>query len=151
MIPIVYINTESDPFVDEIMTLQKVLETRTRDTLRPVLNRPVFIAESGHGPAVIRCMAVFRRPLIATSREDWDDFRRWTRIAPGSSYDWTEDTRKKYMYPVQNVTPVAPFIPPKGIRHGRVWMELDERNLPVGIDLPLIQCYNRCEPMKGGR
>jgi hypothetical protein len=126
MTPIVYINTSSAPFIEKIIALEKVLETRDRDTLRPIINRPVYIAESGHGPAIVRCSAVFLAPLVVRSGAAWDDLRPWTCIEPGTLYDWTEKTRVKFLYPVQRVVKVPPFPVPEGKRHWTTWIECNE-------------------------
>lgn len=127
MIPVVFINCRRFPFVRQIMSFDKPIETRTRNMLRAVVGRPVLVAETGNGRPVVQCMAVFGQPLAVRSREEWERYRALACIPSGSAYDWQPDTKVKYLYPVTYVRQVTSFTPPEGIRHGRVWMEFDER------------------------
>ena len=124
MIPVVFINCSSVPFLDDILAGKKTIETRTRDTLRTVsaMGRRVYLAETGHGRPVIRASAVIGsgRPV---DRSDFDCVRIRTCIPVGSRYDWQPGTKVKYCYQLYDVRPVEPFTPPEGVRHGRVWME----------------------------
>lgn len=126
MIPVVFINCRSLPFLDDILAGRKTIETRTRDTLRTVsdMGRRVYLAETGKGRPVIRASAVIGsgRPV---DRSDFDCVRRRTCIPVGSRYDWQPDTKVKYCYNLYDVRPVEPFTPPEGRRHGRVWMEYE--------------------------
>lgn len=126
MIPVVYINCHSVPFVRLIMGRTKLDETRTRDMLRAVVGRPVYVAETGNGPATVRCMVTFLPGREITSARDWKRNRNRHRVPVGSKYDWRAETRKKWAYEIADVIPVEPFTPPEGVRHGRVWMEYDE-------------------------
>lgn len=124
MIPVVFINCRVAPFIDLIMRMLKLYETRTRDTLRSVVGQRVLLAETGRGRRpLVRCSAVIGQPVIVRSRSDWRRFRKACRIAPGSTYDWQPGTNVKYLYPLLDVVPLDPFTPPEDTRHGRVWME----------------------------
>ena len=122
MTPVVFINCRELPFLDDILAGRKTIETRTRDTLRSVAGQRVYLAETGHGRPVIRAVAVigWGRKM---DRIDWECLRKRTCIPVGSRYDWQPDTRVKYGYTLFDVTPIIPFTPPEGVRHGRVWME----------------------------
>lgn len=125
MIPVVFINCRSIPFLDLIISGEKNIETRNRDTLRSVVetgNR-VYLAETGNGRPVVRASAVIGsgRPV---DRIDWECVRKRTCVPVGSKYDWQPDTKVKYCYDLFDVRPVEPFTPPEGVRHGRVWMEV---------------------------
>ena len=125
MIPVVFINCRSIPFLDLIISGEKNIETRNRDTLRSVVetgNR-VYLAETGNGRPVVRASAVIcsGRPV---DRIDWECVRKRTCVPVGSKYDWQPDTKAKYCYDLFDVRPVEPFTPPEGVRHGRVWMEV---------------------------
>lgn len=123
-IPVVFVNCDTVPFLDRILALDKPLETRTRNMLRSVLNRPVLLAETRRGRRpLVRCWAMFTDPIVVRSREAWEQYRSLARIPAGSRYDWHPDTRVKYLYPVVCVVPVSPFTPQEGPRHGRTWME----------------------------
>ena len=127
MIPVVFINCRSIPFMDLIISGEKNIETRNRDTLRSVVetgNR-VYLAETGNGRPVVRASAVigWGRPV---DRIDWECLRKRTCVPVGSKYDWQPDTKVKYCYTLFDVRPVKPFTPPEGVRHGRVWMEVQQ-------------------------
>lgn len=123
----VYINCSRFPFVDQIMHFQKLVETRSRDTLRAVVGRRVYLAESGRGRSVIRCSAIIGHPIAVRSREEWDAFRDLHLVPAGSQYDWKPETRVKYLYPIYGIEACDPFPVPAGVRHGRVWMEFTEQ------------------------
>lgn len=124
MMPIVFINCQSAPFIDDIITGRKVYETRSRDTLRDLVGRFVLLAETGKGKPVVRCRAKITRSFRVILPDAWERFRSATCVPAWSRYDWKPDTCAKWMYELQYVRPVpAPFTPPEGVRHGRVWME----------------------------
>ena len=123
-VSVVFINCRSVPFLDRIMSLDKLYETRTRDMLRSVVGRRVLLAETGTGKSpVCRCSAVIGPPVVVRSRDAWERLRSACCIPPGSAYDWTSDTKVKYLYPLRNVTACRLFTPPKGVRHGRTYMD----------------------------
>lgn len=127
MTPIVFINCTSAPFIDDIMSGHKVLETRTRNTLGRLAGRRVLIAETGNGRPVVRCSAIIGEALPIRSEEMWNNLYHLHRVPPGSRYDWKPGERVKYCYQLNDVWPcAAPFTPPEGVRHGRAWMEYDE-------------------------
>ena len=56
--------------------------------------------------------------------EAWQTYRKFHCVPEGSEYDWQPDTKKKVLYELYDVFPIAdPFIPAEGKRHGRTWME----------------------------
>ena len=122
MVPAVFINCARFPFIDWILSGRKIYETRTRDTLRRFIGQTVYLAETGRGAPVVRAMATIESVLIVRSRREYNQLRKSTAVPSGSSYDWTDDTKKKCLYKLVNVVPVSPFVP-SGQRHGRVWME----------------------------
>lgn len=123
--PVLFINCDGVPFMDKIITLTKSFETRSRNTLRRFEGQTVYLAETGKGhPPVVRCTASVGSAVDVRSRSAWDRLRSVTCVPAESKYDWKEDTKVKYLYPLFDVRPVSvPFIP-SGIRHGRVWMEV---------------------------
>jgi len=129
MYDIIFINCSRFPFVDWIRSRRKLYETRTRNTLRAVVGQRVYLAETGRGRSVVRCSAVIGDPVVASSRSAWRKFMRAACIVPGSVYDWKPETKKKYLYPVMDVQPVPPFHPAEGVRHGRVWMEYNGKEV----------------------
>ena len=126
MTPIVFINTKEIPFVDLIISEDKLFETRNRNTLGGLVGRRILIAETGHGKPVVRCSAELHMPTVVREKEWWEWFRESTCVPSNSKYDWGENTKCKWLYPIGYVEPVEPFTPPEGKRHGRVWMELEE-------------------------
>lgn len=123
MIPVVFVNCRRQPFVSDIAARRKLIETRTRNTLRAVAGRRVYIAETGNGSPVVRCSAMIGHPVPVRSMEGWEQYRELACIPAGSQYDWKPETVVKWLYPLYNVEPIAPFVPPEDVRHGRVWME----------------------------
>lgn len=126
MTPIVFINTKDTPFVDLIITGEKLFETRNRNTLGGLVGRRVLIAETGHGKPVVRCATELYAPTVVREKEWFEWFRESTCIPNESKHDWKDDTKCKWLYPIGYVEPVPPFVPPEGKRHGRVWMEFEE-------------------------
>ena len=133
MIPVVFINCKEVPFVDKIISGEKIFETRTRNMLGGLEGRRVFIAETGDCFPTVRCSAVIGSPMKILSREVWDQdewegcrFRQRACIPSGSKYDWQPDTKIKWVYSLMDVQEVMPFVPPEGKRHGRTWMEYGE-------------------------
>lgn len=125
MIPIVFINCKDVPFVDLIISENKIFETRNRDTLGGLVGRRIYLAETGHGKPVVKCVAEIFKPTVVREKEWFQWFRESTCIPCGSKYDWKDDTKCKYLYPIGYVERVDPFIPKEGKRHGRVWMECE--------------------------
>ena len=124
MTPVIFINCKEIPFLDLILSGEKTIETRSRDTLKAVSGfYRVYLAETGHGRPVVRCSAVLRSGRDVSSRASWDSLRRRHRVPVGSRYDWKPETRRKVCYDILSVVPCDPFTPPEGVRHGRVWME----------------------------
>lgn len=124
MTPVIFINCDASPFLDDIISLRKPWETRTRNTLRALIGQRVLLAETGrkHRP-LVRCSAVLGEPLVIYSWEEWEKYRSSCCIPAGSRYDWQPTTKAKYLYPLYDVTSCSPFTPPEGVRHGYVWME----------------------------
>lgn len=131
MTPVLFINCSGIPFVNWIMEGLKQYETRTRNTLKSLLTwalgERILIAETGHGNPVVRCSAVIDQVISVTTREQWEEYLQYTWIPVGSKYDWTPDTKVKWLYHLTDVKPVAPFLLPNSCRrHGRVWAEYRE-------------------------
>ena len=130
MIPVVFINCSLFPFIAWIISGRKVYETRTRDMLRSLVGQRVFLAETGrHGRPVVRCSCVIDHS-ITCDRAGFRALRHLHLVPARSAYDWKTSTKKKVLYRLTDVQPVAPFTPPEGIRHGRVWMEYIPETMP---------------------
>lgn len=133
MTPVIFINCHGHPFVDDIIAGRKTYETRTRNTLKRLLQwalgERVLIAETGHGDPVVRCSAVIDRVVAVYTREAWEEYLQYTWVPVGSAYDWAPETKVKYLYHLTDVQPVDPFILPRSChRHGRVWAEYREED-----------------------
>ena len=128
MTPILFINCSKHPFVQEIMNRQKLFETRTRQTLRALVGQTVMIAETGKGKPVVRCTANVAGVVEIRTLADFEKYRDQVCIPSGSDFDWKDTTNVKYLYKLENVAKVDPFVPAEGIRHGRVWMEYNGKH-----------------------
>lgn len=131
MIPVLFINCLRERFVDWIIGGLKLYETRTRNTLKKLLDtylgRRILIAETGRGDPLVRCSAVIDKAVAVYDRATWEDYLQFTWIPVGSDYDWKDGTKVKWLYHLTDVQPIAkPFRLPKSCRrHGRVWAEYE--------------------------
>lgn len=121
---VVWINSSSAPFLDDICARLKPFETRSRDMLGTLKGQRVIFAESAKGARLARCSAVIRSVMTVTSREQWEALRPLHRVPVGNMYDWKPETKVKYLYELANIRILRPFrIPEEGIPHGRSWFE----------------------------
>lgn len=151
MIPVLFINCALFPFVEWIISGAKLYETRARNTLKRLVGQPVYIAETGHGEPVIKCLATISGVEVIRTRFDFEKLRDLAMIAPGCKYDWADGTTVKYFYKIENVFPVPNFIPPEGTRHGRTWMEYVPRTYSEQIEPAeqwIADCYH-CSDILG--
>ena len=131
MIPVLFINCLREKFVDWIIGGLKQYETRTRNTLKKLLDtylgQRILIAETGRGDPLVRCSAVIDQVVAVYTREKWEEYLQSTWVPVGSQYDWQPNTKVKYLYHLSDVRPIAkPFRLPKSCRrHGRVWAEYE--------------------------
>ena len=131
MTPVLFINCFREKFVDWIIGGLKLYETRTKNTLKKLLNtylgQRILIAETGHGDPLVRCSAVIDEVIAVYDRSTWEDYLQFTWIPVGSEYDWKEGTNVKWLYHLSDVRPIAkPFRLPRSCRrHGRVWAEYE--------------------------
>ena len=124
MIPVIWINSRSVPYVDKIINLSKIYETRSQNTLAPLVGKRVLICETGKGKSMVRCSARIVNAFPVRSAYEWDMFREYTCVPVGSKYDWQPDTKVKWLYELDSILiESVPFHPAEGKRHGRVWME----------------------------
>lgn len=130
MTPVLFINCQTESFVDKIMLRLKPYETRTRNTLKSLLSwafgERILIAETGHGAPLVRCSAVIDHYIAVYTREQWEQYREQACIPVDSQYDWKPDTKVKYLYHLADVRNIAPFrLSMDCKRHGRVWAEYE--------------------------
>lgn len=124
---VVWINSSSAPFLDDICARLKPFETRSRDMLGSLKGQRVIFAESARGARLARCSAVIRSVLTVTSREQWEALRPLHRVPVGNIYDWKPETKIKYLYELASIRILRPFrIPEEGIPHGRSWFEYSD-------------------------
>lgn len=144
MIPVVFINCKEQPFVDQILSGDKLYETRTRNTLGRLLGERILIAETGRGKPIVRASAVITSRIAVYAPHCWKRYLKDACIAPGSRYDWQEDTKVKWLYKLTDVQKVDPFILPDSCRrHGRVWAELpDLANVSYWNTGGGVMCYS---------
>lgn len=124
MIPVLFINCKSAPFIDDIIKGNKIFETRSINSLRSLVGKRVLICQTGKGKSLVRCSARIVNAFPVSSFHEWDMFREYTRVRSDSPYEWKPDTKKKWLYELSSVIiESVPFHPAEGVRHGRVWME----------------------------
>ena len=129
MIPVVFVNCSKHPFIDLIMARRKPFETRTRNTLGRFLGDTILFAETGHGKPLARCYAKIVEIIEVFTREEWEKYREAACIPADSDFDWKPWTRKKVLYRLDEVVAIDPFRITDGIRHGRVWMEYEGKEV----------------------
>ena len=123
---IVYINCALFPFIDLIIKGLKLYETRNRNTLKNLIGKTVYLAETGKGKRpVIRCSCVITECLTITDIKQYNRMRKYTRVKKRSLYDFIPgQTKKKVLYKFENVQACKPFpIPENVVRHGYTWCE----------------------------
>ena len=120
---VLFINCKLFPFVSWILSGLKLYETRNRNTLKSLINKPLYIAETHKGKRpVIRCILTIGDPIIIDNLTEYNQYRKQACIKQKSAYDFIPG-KKKVLYPLYNVQAIAPFVPCKGKRHGMTWME----------------------------
>lgn len=129
MTPVIFINCRQHPFIEGIMTGSKQYETRTRNTMRKLmeshLGERFLLAETGNGDPVVRCSAIIDHIVAVYTRSEWEKYLPYTMTA-GTDYDWTPETAVKWLYRLVNVEAVNPFTLPRSCRrHGRIWAEYE--------------------------
>ena len=120
---VLFINCRSVPFVQKIMNREKIYETRTRDTLRSLVGKRVYLCETGKGISMVRCSAIILNAFPVRSFHEWEMFRSYTCVPADSEYEWKPDTKVKWLYELAGIRSCVPFHPAEGKRHGRVYMD----------------------------
>ena len=125
---IIFINCKLFPFISWIISGSKVYETRNRNTLKRFIGKTVYFAETGkHKRPVVCCSCTIRDPVVIDNKGDYNKMRKHTMIRKGSIYDFTSETKKKYLYPLENVQACIPFeIPGQAVYHGRVYATVNQ-------------------------
>ena len=121
---VVWINSSSAPFMDDIGALLKRLETRNRDMLGFLVGQRVILAESKNGQRLARYSVVIRSARQVFSRKEWDALRPLHRVPVGNKYDWKPGTKVKYLYELSDLRRIRPFRVPEGVPRGRTGTEI---------------------------
>lgn len=121
---VVWINSSSAPFMDDIGALLKRLETRNRDMLGFLVGQRVILAESKNGQRLARYSVVIRSARQVFSRDEWEALRPLHRVPVGNQYDWKPGTKVKYLYELSDLRRIRPFRVPEGIPRGRTGTEI---------------------------
>jgi len=124
---VLFINCKLFPFVAWIIKGLKLYETRNKNTLKRLIGKTVYIAETGkYKRPLIRCIATIDSVLRIDNRKDYDKYRKQTKVKKGSVYDFTRETKYKYLYRLSNVQPVKEFfLPDNSVYHGRICATID--------------------------
>ena len=123
-IPAVFINCRMHPFIQQIFDHEKLIETRSRNTLGRLAGQDVLLVETGNGQPVVRGFTRLGPVVTCHTRSAWNTVRASACIPYGSDYDWKPDTKKKVLYYLNNTARIDPFeLPATCRRHGRVWAE----------------------------
>lgn len=130
MTPALFVNCSKHPFIDLMMTHRKPFETRTRNTLKSLLDsflgEQILLAETGNGAPLAKATARIDYYIAVYTREEWEKYRDQVQIPAGSKYDWKPETKVKWLYHLTDVRPIEPFrLPQSCRRHGRVWAEYE--------------------------
>ena len=126
MLPVVYINCRRNPFCDYILNGFKLYETRTRNMLGCLIGKRCLFCETGTGKyPKTRFYATIDSVIRIDSKEQFEQYRKECCIRTGSDYDWTPETKCKYLYHLSDIIgeDEYPISFSKEHRHGRVWAE----------------------------
>lgn len=132
-LPVVFINCKEYHFITDILMGQKLYETRNKNMLKSLVNRPVLLAETGKGKKpVVRGLVYIDSVIRVDSMKTWEKYRKACSIEKNSVFDWKTGTKHKYLYHMTNIFTCEPFTITDGIRHGRTWMEYTEsKTMPL--------------------
>lgn len=123
---VLFINCKLFPFVSWIISGLKLFETRNRNTLKSIIGKRVFLAETGlYKRPLICCLATIDNPIIMDNLKDYNRYRKQAMIKKGSVYDFIPG-KKKYLYPLSSVEKINPFfLPDNAAYHGRIFATID--------------------------
>jgi hypothetical protein len=97
---VLFINCKLFPFISWIVAGLKLYETRNRNTLKNIIGKRIYIAETGKNRRpIIRCLASICNPIVINSIKNFNRYRSQTKIKKGSCFDFIPG-RKKYLYPL---------------------------------------------------
>ena len=120
---IVFINCDLFPFISWIISGKKLFETRNRNTLKSLIGKTVYLAETGKGKRpVIRCIATIESSIVVQDMKTYNQYRKFTMVKKGSVFDFIPGKRK-ILYKLSNVQQIPAFVPCEGKRYGYSYME----------------------------
>ena len=100
----VNINDSGQPFTDQILRLEKTIETRSTRSLDSYIGKSVGIIRTGVGPAVLVGYATLGVPLLYSSAKQFNSDNGRHLVRPGSPYHLTPShAGVKWGYPITNV------------------------------------------------
>lgn len=100
------INCKKQDFIQQILSVEKVIETRETPSLRPYINSRVGLVKTGKGKAMLCGYATIIGEICYTSVENFRNDYEWHRVAEGSDYDIKEI---KYGYILDKVKAIEPI------------------------------------------
>jgi hypothetical protein len=102
----VNINDKVQPFTDQILTGQKTIETRRKNSLRPYIGQKVGIIRTGKGQAMLVGFAVIGEPIFYGTKAEFSaDFARH-QVGDKSKFGFKRGG--KFGYPLTKVTRCNP-------------------------------------------
>lgn len=122
-----FVNEDGVKYAQLIVSGKKLIETRARNMLLPLVGERVAIVSTrkGHKPMVVGYANVQNYAFCPVTMLDM--WRNETMIPKGDTYDnlgWRDGRQGKWFYELYNAEPCAPFpLPSSAVRHGRSWCE----------------------------
>lgn len=122
-----FVNEDTAPYAQWIVSGQKLIETRTKNMLLPLVGERVAIISTrkGRKPVVVGYANVQNYSFCPVNLLDM--WRRETMIPKGDTYDnlGTRNGKQgKWFYELYKAEPCNPFpLPSFAVRHGRSWCE----------------------------
>jgi hypothetical protein len=102
------INDKAQPFTDQILSGEKTIETRRKNSLRPYVGKRVGIVRTGRGPAMLVGFATIGSPIVYENRKQFAaDFDRH-RVKAGSPHDCGRSGKLGYPLIDVETTPHRP-------------------------------------------
>ena len=122
-----FINEDGVPYAHLIVSGKKLIETRTRNMLLPLVGERVAIVSTRKGkPAMVIGYADVQNYAFCPVNL-LDMWRNETCIPKGDTYDSLgkrNGRQGKWFYELYNAEPCKPFpLPENAVRHGRSWCE----------------------------
>jgi hypothetical protein len=93
------INDDLQPFTDQILSGEKVIETRNKNTLKSLVNKTVGIIKTGRNQQAL-CVGLMKisAPKVYLNKPEFRKDKNKHLIKPNSKFDFVEG--KKFGYPI---------------------------------------------------